>query len=67
MLRDDPERMPLAVGQDVPTVRKALRAFIDGLLHGTKFPITPGDGLHVVTRAEACSRAANTGQAVAVE
>ena len=48
-------------------MRKALRVFIDGLLHGTKFPITPGDGLHVVTRAEACSRAANTGQAVAVE
>ena len=67
LLVDGPERRPLSVGQDVPTVREALRAFVDSLLYGTEFPITPEEGLRAVAIAEACYRSADSGQAVAVE
>ncbi len=61
------ERVPLPVAAPVPTVREALRTFIDGLQHGTPFPIAIEDGIQAVAIAEACTRSAASGQPVAVE
>src|SRR5713226_6085136 len=61
------DRIPLPVGPLEPTVREALRAFVEGLLHDRDFPITVEDGLRAVAVAEACYRSALSGQAADVE
>jgi predicted dehydrogenase len=60
------ERTPLALGEPVPTVREALRAFVRLVLHGEPPPVTIEDGADAVLVAEACLRSAETGAAVAV-
>jgi len=61
------DRLPLPVEPLGPTVCEALRAFVEGLLHGRDFPVTVEDGLRAVAVAEACYRSALSGQAVEVE
>ena len=62
-----PDRIPLSVESLGPTVCEALRAFVEGLLHGRDFPITVEDGLRAVAVAAACYRSALSGQAAHVE
>ena len=50
------------MGNPVPTVREALKAFYQGLLRGGPFPVTIDDGLIAVSIAEACYRSAETGK-----
>jgi predicted dehydrogenase len=59
-------RTPLSVAPPVPTVRETLKAFVEGLQHGTSFPITVEDGLRAVAVAEACYRSAASGQTITV-
>jgi predicted dehydrogenase len=61
------DRIALPVAPLEPTVREALRAFVEGLLNNTEFPITVDDGLRAVAVAEACYRSALRGQMVDVE
>jgi len=62
------ERTILPLDPLVPTVREAIRTFVDSVQHGTPFPITVDDGLRAVAIAEACYQsAARGGQGVAVE
>jgi len=61
------EYLPLPVAPPVPTVCEALKAFVEGVQHGTPFPITVEDGLRAVAVAEACYRSALSGQAAKVE
>lgn len=58
---------PLDVGPPALTVRETLRAFIDALRAGHNMPITLTDGLRAVAVVQACYRAADQRQAVAVE
>lgn len=60
------ERIPLPVKAPVPTVRETLKAFVDALGNGTPFPITTEDGFRTIAIAEACYRAAATGQSITV-
>lgn len=60
------ERRALPVGEAVPTVREAVRAFVGALLSGGPFPVTLDDGLRAVAVAEACYRSAARGEPVAV-
>jgi predicted dehydrogenase len=60
------ERVPLALPEPVPTVREALRAFLDLVRDGTPPPATVEDGARAVLVAEACYRAAASGTGVAV-
>jgi predicted dehydrogenase len=60
------ERTPLPVGDPLPTVREALRAFVRLVLDGEPPPVTIEDGAEAVLVAEACLRSAATGTAVAV-
>ncbi len=61
-------RAPLPVGEPVPTVREALRAFVALLHSGTPPPVSLEDGARAVAIAEACLRsAAAGGVAVPVE
>jgi predicted dehydrogenase len=60
------DRTPLAVGEPVPTVREALRAFVRLILDGEQPPVTVEDGADAVLIAEACLRSAATGTAVPV-
>ncbi|MGH7960299.1 MAG: Gfo/Idh/MocA family protein, partial [Candidatus Binatia bacterium] len=55
------ERRPLQIEPPVPTVRDALRTFVEGLQRQTPFPITVEDGLRAVAIAEACYRSAAAG------
>ena len=56
------ERKSLDVGDPVPTVREALKAFYQGLFRGLPFPVTIDDGLRAVAIAEACYCSAETGK-----
>src|SRR5262245_53503109 len=58
---------PLPLGDNVPTVRETVRAFVDALRAGASPPISFSDGLRAVAIAEACYAAARTGQKTAVE
>ncbi len=60
------DRIPLPVEPLEPTVREALRAFVEGLRHDRDFPITLEDGLRAVAVAEACYRSALSGKAAYV-
>jgi len=60
------ERTPLRIDPPVPTVRETIRVFVDCLLDGSPFPITPEDGLRAVAIAQACYRSTTTGQIVSV-
>jgi len=60
------DRTPLAIGESVPTVREALRAFVRLILDGELPPVTVEDGADAVLIAEACLRSAATDAAVAV-
>jgi len=60
------DRTPVAVGEPVPTVREALRAFVRLVLDGEPPPVTIEDGADAVLIAEACLRSAATGAAVVV-
>ena len=60
------DRTPLAIGESVPTVREALRAFARLILDGELPPVTVEDGADAVLIAEACLRSAATATAVAV-
>jgi predicted dehydrogenase len=55
------ERRPLPVGEAMPTVREAVRAFVGALRSGAPFPVTVDDGLRAVAVAEACYRSAAQG------
>jgi predicted dehydrogenase len=61
------ERLPLAVASSALTVCESLKAFVEGVQHGTPFPITVEDGLRAVAVAEACYRSALSGLAARVE
>jgi predicted dehydrogenase len=61
------DRTPLAVPDPVPTVREALRAFVRLVLDGDAPPAALEDGARAVLIADACRRAAESGDAVAVE
>jgi predicted dehydrogenase len=56
------ERRSFDLGNPVPTVREALKAFYQGLSRGVPFPVTIDDGLRAVAIAEACYRSAETGK-----
>jgi predicted dehydrogenase len=60
-------RTPLPLEDPAPTVREALRAFVDGVTRGTALPITPDDGVRAVAVADACYRAAAAATSVGVE
>jgi predicted dehydrogenase len=61
------DRAPLAVPEPVPTVREALRAFVRLVLDGEVPPVALEDGARAVLIADACRRAAASGETVAVE
>jgi len=56
------ERKPVKLGDPIPTVYEALRAFYDGLRREVPFPVTIEDGTMAVSIAEACYRSAETGR-----
>jgi predicted dehydrogenase len=60
------ERTPLPVGDPVPTVREALRAFARLLRDGGEPPVTLEDGARAVQIAEACRHSAESGRPVVV-
>jgi predicted dehydrogenase len=60
------DRTPIAVGEPVPTVREALRAFAGLLTRGEPPPVTLEDGARAVLIAEACRRSAEAGEPVRV-
>jgi predicted dehydrogenase len=57
------ERVPLALGAPVPTVREALRAFVRLLRHGEPPAARLEDGARAVEVAEACLLSARSGRA----
>ena len=59
-------RTALEVPDPVPTVREALRAFAALLLRSEAPPVTPDDGARAVLISDACRRAAESGDVVAV-
>lgn len=59
------EPLPIAAG--VATVREVVREFVAALRADAPMPIGLDDGLRAVALADACSRAAHEGRAVAVE
>jgi predicted dehydrogenase len=61
------DRTPLAVPDPVPTVREALRAFVRLVLDGEGPPVALEDGARAVLIADACRRAAESGDTVPVE
>ena len=61
------ERTALDVAAPVPTVREALGAFARLVLRGETPRVAVEDGARAVEIAEACLRAAATGQPVAIE
>jgi myo-inositol 2-dehydrogenase/D-chiro-inositol 1-dehydrogenase len=61
------ERVPLEVGEPALTVCEALRAFARLVFDGERPPVDLEDGARAVMIAEACRRAAESGQAVAVD
>lgn len=56
------ERKPVALGEPIPTVYEALRAFYDSLCRKVPFPVTAEDGAIALAIAEACYRSAKTGR-----
>ena len=60
------ERTALPVGDPVPTVREALRAFVRLLREGEAPPATLEDGARAVAIAEACLASASRGAIVPV-
>jgi predicted dehydrogenase len=60
------ERTPIALGEPVPTVREALRAFVRLVLEGEQPPVDVEDGARAVLIAEACLGSAASGLAVSV-
>ena len=56
------ERKSFYLGNPVPTIREALKAFYQDLSRGLPFPVTIEDGLIAVAIAEACYRSAKTGK-----
>jgi len=60
------DRTPIPVGEPVPTVREALRAFARLLHHGEQPPVALEDGARAVLIAEACRRSAESGEPVTV-
>jgi predicted dehydrogenase len=56
-------REPLPVGDAIPTVREALRAFVEAVRTGGPVPVTIEDGLRAVAVAEAGYRSASRGGA----
>lgn len=56
------ERRALPVEVSVPTVREAIRAFVESVQHGVPVPVTVNDGLRAVAIAEACYRSATSGR-----
>ena len=61
------ERTRLDVGEPIPTVREALRAFARLVVDGGRPPVEVEDGARAVLIAEACLRSAASGTAVPVE
>ncbi|MGD2062769.1 MAG: Gfo/Idh/MocA family oxidoreductase [Nitrospirota bacterium] len=61
------EVRPIDPGPPIPTVRDTLRAFAAALAAGGPPPIPLEEGLRAVAIADACTRAARTGKATAVE
>jgi predicted dehydrogenase len=59
-------RTPVAIGEPVPTVREALRAFARLLVAGERPPVALEDGARAVQIAEACRRSAASGSPVPV-
>jgi predicted dehydrogenase len=55
------ERRAAELGDPLPTVYKALKAFYDSLCQEVPFPVTIEDGVTAVAIAEACYRSAETG------
>jgi predicted dehydrogenase len=60
-------RRPLPVGEPLPTVREALRSFAALLRRGERPPVEIEDGARAVLVADACRRAAEAGDTVAVD
>jgi predicted dehydrogenase len=60
------ERTAIPLGDPVPTVREALRAFARLLTHGEEPPVALEDGARAVLIAEACRRSAESGEPVTV-
>jgi predicted dehydrogenase len=60
------ERTPIAIGESVPTVREALRAFARLLVSAEEPPVQVEDGARAVLIAEACRQSAATGAPVSV-
>ncbi len=54
------ERKPVELGDNIPTVCEALRAFYCSLRQKVPFPVTIEDGAIAVAIAEACYRSAET-------
>jgi len=63
----DWQREPLILGPMAPTVRDALRAFVDALRTDREFPVTLDDGLRAVAVVDACYRSAESGRTVTVD
>jgi predicted dehydrogenase len=61
------DRIPLAVPEPVPTVREVLRAFARLVLDSEAPPVALEDGALAVLIADACRRAAESGETVPVE
>jgi predicted dehydrogenase len=61
------ERTPLPLGEMVPTVREALRAFVRLVLDGERPPVEVEDGARAVMIAEACLRSAESGAPAQVD
>jgi len=61
------EARPIDTGPPIPTVRDTLRAFATALAAGASPPIPLEEGLRAVAIAEACARAARTGEKTAVD
>jgi predicted dehydrogenase len=61
------EARPVDLGPPIPTVRDTLRAFAAALAAGAPPPIPLEEGLRAVAIAEACARAARSGEATAIE
>jgi myo-inositol 2-dehydrogenase/D-chiro-inositol 1-dehydrogenase len=59
------ERRTIAIGESVPTVREALRAFVAGVRDGAAMPVTIDDGVRAMAVA-AYRSAARGGAATAV-
>jgi len=56
------ERKDIDLGDPVPTVYEALKAFYESLARGVPFPVSIEDGAIAVAIAEACYRSDQTGE-----